>query len=424
MLAAATTVPPSTLMISSLPLQSTPTPTPTTESTTTSIPELPNFSSLFGFDQRVSTLEKELTRVRYAAQTALQSYTVEFEKKAQAKRRTYINLVENSVKDIIKNEVTSQLPQILQKEVSNFATPMIQSTRDRKDEDKDVDPPAGSNQGLKKRKTSKNAEPSKGLKSKESRSSSSSKGTKSQPKSSGTSTQAEDIVIEAADTKILHNQGDNLGNSDDQANVEATSRTDWFKKLERPPTHDSEWNTRITVDSRPPQIDNLTQEILVGPAFNLLKGIEVMVPTLWSLVKVAFDRYAMRIITATKVKVMKCYDYGHLEEIEVQRDDQKLYKFMEGDFPRLNLLMRSDELYKFCDGTLTSVRSMLQDIASNLNMDYLPPRRWSNLDKKRSRIMNKAIDKPLFERRLMRNLEKFVSGREYREDFRLLERTI
>ncbi|GKC86011.1 hypothetical protein Tco_1141728 [Tanacetum coccineum] len=89
-----------------------------------------------------------------------------------------------------------------------------------------------------------------------------------------------------------------------------------------------------------------------------------------------------------------------------------------------NRLIRSNELYKFCDGTLTSVQSVLHDIDSNLRMDYLPKRRWSKLDRKRSRIMIKAIDQQLFERRLMRNLEKFVGGREYREDFRLLERTI
>ncbi|GJU23749.1 hypothetical protein Tco_1157091 [Tanacetum coccineum] len=87
-------------------------------------------------------------------------------------------------------------------------------------------------------------------------------------------------------------------------------------------------------------------------------------------------------------------------------------------------LMRSDELYKFCDGTLTSVKNVLHDIANNLRMEYLPKRRWSNLDRKRSLIMIKAIDQQLFERRLMRNLEKFVGGREYRVDFRLLERTI
>nr|GEZ57312.1 hypothetical protein [Tanacetum cinerariifolium] len=89
-----------------------------------------------------------------------------------------------------------------------------------------------------------------------------------------------------------------------------------------------------------------------------------------------------------------------------------------------NRLMRSDDLYKFSDGTLTSIRFVLHDIASNLMMDYLPKRRWSNLDRQRSRIMIKAIDKLMLERRLMRSLEKFVGGREYGEDIRLLERTI
>ncbi|GJX67656.1 hypothetical protein Tco_0303383, partial [Tanacetum coccineum] len=89
-----------------------------------------------------------------------------------------------------------------------------------------------------------------------------------------------------------------------------------------------------------------------------------------------------------------------------------------------NKLKHSGELYKFCDDTLTSIRRVLHDIASNLSMDYLPKRRWSNLDRKRSCIMIKAIDQQLFERRLMRNLENFVGGREYRNDFKLLKRTI
>nr|GFA83649.1 hypothetical protein [Tanacetum cinerariifolium] len=83
---------------------------------------------------------------------------------------------------------------------------------------------------------------------------------------------------------------------------------------------------------------------------------------------------------------------------------------------KINRLMRTDELYKFSDGTLTSVRSVLHNIASNLRMDYLPKRRWSSLDRKRSRIMIKAIDQQLLERRLMRILEKFVGERDYGED--------
>nr|GEV08181.1 hypothetical protein [Tanacetum cinerariifolium] len=235
-------------------------------------------------------------------------------------------------------------------------------------------------------------------------------------------------------------------------------------------------------------------------------GIKDMVPSFASNMVSKHDVYSTRrIITLTKVKVMKWYDYGYLEEIEVRREDQQLYKFKEGDFLRLyvhdiedmllllmftrriiilkrvedlqlggksyqkklnitkpetfrseiskkipytaynnpqgiiyedkhkrNRLMRTDELYKFSDGTLTSVRTVLHDIASNLRMDYLPKRRWCNLyrqrwcnlDRQRSRIMIKAIDKLLLERRLMRSLEKFVGGRDYKEDLGLLERTI
>ncbi|GJT40294.1 hypothetical protein Tco_0940159 [Tanacetum coccineum] len=98
-----------------------------------------------------------------------------------------------------------------------------------------------------------------------------------------------------------------MGNTDDQPNVEAAPKHDWFKKPKRPLTPDSDWNVRKLVDSRPPQtwirkiaqvekpplsfdelmstpidfsayvinhlkIDNLTQDHLVGPVFNLLKG--------------------------------------------------------------------------------------------------------------------------------------------------------
>nr|GEZ45956.1 hypothetical protein [Tanacetum cinerariifolium] len=161
------------------------------------------------------------------------SYTAEFKKKAQKEKDRYIALVEKSIKDVINDEVKSQFPQILPKEVSDFATLVIQASltefelkkilldkiqksksyrgtlehrqlydaliksykldkdifesyvktyslkRDHDDKDQDEDPLAGSYQGLKKRKTRKDAEPPKGSKSKDS-TSSSSKGTMSQ----------------------------------------------------------------------------------------------------------------------------------------------------------------------------------------------------------------------------------------------------
>ncbi|GKF57372.1 hypothetical protein Tco_0170909, partial [Tanacetum coccineum] len=66
-----------------------------------------------------------------------------------------------------------------------------------------------------------------------------------------------------------------------------------------------------------------------------------MVPNLWSPIKVAYDKHALLV---TNVKVNVWYVYGHLEEIEVRRSDQQLYKFMEGDFPRLHLKHIKDML--------------------------------------------------------------------------------
>ncbi|GKF10336.1 hypothetical protein Tco_0048262, partial [Tanacetum coccineum] len=146
------TIPPITpLTQQSIPA---PTPAPTTATTTTSIPALPDFSSLFGFNQRVSALEKELSQFKqadYSAQLlemiksqipalvdaqlrtiledsikkSFRSYTTKFEKKDKDKRKRYIDLIEKSMKDIIKDEVKSQLPHILPKEVSDYATPVI-----------------------------------------------------------------------------------------------------------------------------------------------------------------------------------------------------------------------------------------------------------------------------------------------------------
>ncbi|GJX68677.1 hypothetical protein Tco_0304404 [Tanacetum coccineum] len=87
-------------------------------------------------------------------------------------------------------------------------------------------------------------------------------------------------------------------------------------------------------------------------------------------------------------------------------------------------LMRTDKLHKFSDGTLNHIRTSLNDIAIGIQIEYLPKRKWSKQDKQRARVMIKAIDKKLKDSRLMRSLEKFIGGRPYRGDLRLLQRTI
>nr|GEX36533.1 hypothetical protein [Tanacetum cinerariifolium] len=94
------------------------------------------------------------------------------------------------------------------------------------------------------------------------------------------------------------------------------------------------------------------------------------------------------------------------------------------DWFKRKRLMRANKLHKFSDGTLNDVWTALHDIAARIRMEYMPMRKYSNLDKKRARVMVQNIDKQLYQRRLMRNLEKFVGGRVYENDLRLLERTI
>ncbi|GJT60806.1 hypothetical protein Tco_1004339 [Tanacetum coccineum] len=62
-----------------------------------------------------------------------------------------------------------------------------------------------------------------------------------------------------------------------------------------------------------------------------------------------------RIIAISRLIIMKKYDYGHLEEIEVRRDDQKLYTFKEGDFKRLRPQDIKDMLLLLVQQKLTNL---------------------------------------------------------------------
>nr|GEV16467.1 hypothetical protein [Tanacetum cinerariifolium] len=298
------------------------------------------------------------------------------------------------------------------------------------------------------------------------------------------------------------------------------------------------------------RVDTLTLKLLAGPTYELMKGSckspveleyhleEVYKATTYQLDWVnpegrkrqqfygfvanresARDVYSKRrIIAFTKLKIVKWHNYKHLDWITVRRDDDKLYKFKESDFKRLciqhiedmlvllvqgkltnltveerfafnvslrmftrsivierrvedlqlgvesyqkklNLtkpnsyhsdlkrkeaysaysyprgfiyqnkdkrsrLMQIDELHKFSDGTLTDVRTALDERLKGIRMQYLPQSIWRKSDKDRAAAMIHAIDKMLKTRRIMRSFERFVGGRLYKGDFRMLQRTI
>nr|GEZ76343.1 hypothetical protein [Tanacetum cinerariifolium] len=199
----------------------------------------------------------------------------------------------------------------------------------------------------------------------------------------------------------------------------------------------------------------------------------------------ALDVYSKRrIIAFTDLKIVEWHSYKHLDWITVRRDDDKLYKFKEGDFKRMftrsiviqrrmedlqlgvesyqkrlnitkpytyrsdlkrreaytaysnprgfiyqnkdkkNRLMRIDEPHKFSDGTLNDVCNALDDRLKWIRIQYLPQTIWRKGDKDKAAAMIQDIDKMLKTRRIMRSLKRFVGGRLYEGDFRMLQRSI
>nr|GEV25186.1 hypothetical protein [Tanacetum cinerariifolium] len=156
----------------------------------------------------------------------------------------------------------------------------------------------------------------------------------------------------------------------------------------------------------------------------------------------ALDVYSKRrIIAVTELKIVKWHNYKHLDWISIRRDDDKIYKFKEGDFKRLRLQdiedtllllvqgklsnLNVEERFAFnvslrmftrriviqSDGTLNDVRNALDDHLKGIRMQYLPTTIWRRGDKDRVAAMIQAIEKMLKTRRIMRSLEKFIGGR-------------
>nr|GFA27281.1 hypothetical protein [Tanacetum cinerariifolium] len=65
--------------------------------------------------------------------------------------------------------------------------------------------------------------------------------------------------------------------------------------------------------------------------------------------------FKIRIIAVTELKIVEWHSYKHLDWITVRRDDDKLYKFKEGDFKRLRIQYIEDMLLLLVQGKLTNL---------------------------------------------------------------------
>ncbi|GJZ05477.1 hypothetical protein Tco_0539270 [Tanacetum coccineum] len=154
------------------PLQQTPTSTTTTTNPIMTLPEIHNFASLFQFDQRVSTLESEMSEFRQTSQfsevvssipgivdtylaskikeavdVVVQLQTNKLREEAQEDNQEFLNQVDSTMKAIIKEQVQAQVSKICQymqlptldKETSLLRmVTVVTLKKGRDDQDKDV----------------------------------------------------------------------------------------------------------------------------------------------------------------------------------------------------------------------------------------------------------------------------------------------
>nr|GEY18732.1 hypothetical protein [Tanacetum cinerariifolium] len=139
-----------------------------------------------------------------------------------------------------------------------------------------------------------------------------------------------------------------------------------------------------------------TSQIEEPSHLSLTQWIEDLVPrTMWIEEQIGFDKYALWGVS----------HWGHKR--------QQLYGFAV-----------NQESAHDVDGTLTDVYTTLDDRLKGIQMQYLTQSIWRKSDKDRAAAMIQAIDKRLKTKRIMKSLKRFVEGRLYEGDFRMLQRTI
>ncbi|GJU39391.1 hypothetical protein Tco_1192348 [Tanacetum coccineum] len=235
------------------PPQSTPTPPPTTEAINP-LSELPNFASVFQFNNRVTTLEKEVAELKKDEH---------LDSRLGATRDEFMNYLSASIiariTEQIKSIVTESLKHaVLAKESSQqkltyeAAGSLIEFKLkniliDKMDESQSyltVTEHRECYDGLIKSYDLDKSESKSGL----------SKGTKSQSTSFGKSVHAEEPEFEVANSDMPQDQEENFGNDDEEPKGKVVSKRDWFTKPKRPQEPiDPDWNVGKTPQQGPTQ---------------------------------------------------------------------------------------------------------------------------------------------------------------------------
>ncbi|GJX31930.1 hypothetical protein Tco_0241785 [Tanacetum coccineum] len=199
------------------------------------------------------------------------------------------------------------------------------------------------------------------------------------------------------------------------------------------------------------KIKNLTQEILLGPAFRLLKGAR----SNYAELEYDFEECYKALSEKLDWENPEGGDYPfdlskplplimRGKRQKMRRADNALYRFKEGNFPRLRINDIEDMLLLVVQNRLTNLlgddvadsaialrmitRSLASFLARRHNQKYrhgvLTEEKMEELRKEKSSFHDQGHQQAAKGRRMMRSLEKFIGGRLYETDLRLLQRTI
>ncbi|GJR41540.1 hypothetical protein Tco_1309643 [Tanacetum coccineum] len=261
------------------------------------------------------------SKVKDTVDVAVQLKSDKLREEAQAENQDFLNSLDSNMKRIIEEQVKAQTSKIMTK-VEKYVTETLgvevlvrstnqpqtsyavasllselelkkilmdkmeennsidRSDQGRDDQDKDEEPSARSNHGLKRQRSGKE-ESSKEATQKESKSTSSSKGTtRSPPKSSGKFVQEEEHDPRVDDLEEPFHQ--EFDTRDDVSPVREATDVDerlWNPSCSRTP--DRDWNQTkflatpidfsVFIMNRL-NIQHLTQDLLTGPTYDLIKG--------------------------------------------------------------------------------------------------------------------------------------------------------
>nr|GEX43965.1 hypothetical protein [Tanacetum cinerariifolium] len=434
--------------------------------------DLPSFGSLFGFNHRLKTLEANFLEFLQTNQFAgaVSSILGIVERYMDQRMNEAVKILikkMESNKSIHRSNEQRNLYKALfdayecDKIILDIYEDTVTLKRRRDDADKDKEPSAGSDRGSKRRREGKEPEST------------------SAPKEKATKTTGKSTQGSKSHQKTLQKKPptpDRAWNKTMPATHESIQPwiSDLAKQADSRSTFNELMDTHVDFSAflmNRLKVETLTPELLAGLTYELMKGsckslvelkffleevykettdqldwnnhegqqcpkplplIPNLIPNSQGRRIIPFDHFINNDLEylrggassrkyTTSVTKTKAADYGYI-------------KWIEDLVPRIMWILEPVSYDKYALWGISHwgrKRKQFYGFAVNreLARDVYSKRRiiaaiWRKCDKERAATMIQAIDKQLKTKRIMQSLEKFVGGRLYEGDFKMLQRTI